>query len=148
MALRKKVTINGVDYWQVSPKLHEIEENIYLMKKGVRGAYMMTLTGYNVRYTFGCGGPEDLLETLEDQLKEVKEIVREHGLFFHSHLLAHDEYDLDDEDTAVVWIYRFPHQGRIIRSLKGDHSYTEEWIIGKLLGYDDYAMEEFLKKNF
>ena len=92
---------------------------------------------------------EERVDSLSEILSELEEYVVEEGLYFHSYLLDHNEkFDLDDEDTAVVWIYRFPHQGEIIRSLKGDHSYVEEWIVGKLLGYDDYAMEEFLKKNF
>ena len=145
MALRKKVKTNGFEYWQISPKLHEIKENLYLLKKGVRGAYMTSIIAPREPIEFA----EDRVDSLTEILSELEGIVKEDGLYLYSYLRPHnDMYNLDDEDTAVVWIYKFPHQGEILRSLKGDHSYLEEWIIGKLLGYDDYAMEEFLKKNF
>ena len=145
MALIKKININGIDLIKSTPLLREIDDHIYLLKKGVRGAYMTTITAPRDPIEFA----EERVDSLSEILSELEEYVVEEGLYFHSYLLDHNEkFDLDDEDTAVVWIYRFPHQGEIIRSLKGDHSYVEEWIVGKLLGYDDYAMEEFLKKNF
>lgn len=145
MALRKKVNRCWLEVYEIDPRLREIEDNMYLIKKGVRGAYTTSITAPREPIEFA----EDRVDSLTEILSELEGIVKEEGLHLYSYLLPHnDMYDLDDEDTAVVWIYRFPHQGEILRSLKGDHSYLEEWIIGKLLGYDDYAMEEFLKKNF
>lgn len=121
----------------------ELADNIYLIKKGVRSCFMESITG----------AKEDIVNqerkelSVFHQLQKIKVYIEENGLCFYAYQLAKDKDDADDRLSFIYWAYKYPHQGVILRSLQGKHSYIEEWIIGKLLGYSDEAMEEFLQKR-
>lgn len=140
----KKEVIEGIEVSKIMfPEMEQIMDNCYLIKKGVRSAYLCTITAPIDAIEF-----DDMsIANLQTRLKEIEEYAKEEGLFFYAYSLPRsEEFELDDEESACVWIYKYPHQGQILRSLKGDHSFLEEWIVGKLLGYSDESMEAFLKK--
>lgn len=137
----EEIMIDGVLCYKILfREMNEIIDNIYLIQKGVRSTYMTSITAPKERTVLNNSS----ILSLSDKLDKIEEYVKKEGLYLYAYSLSRDEYDLDEEESACIWIYKYSHQGEIIRSLTGSHSFVEEWITGKLLGYSDEAMENFL----
>lgn len=62
--------------------------------------------------------------------------------------------DKNDKDSLTVWIYKHPHLKEIIEIIiyifykRKEYPITnfDHWILGKLYGYDEDSIAEFLKK--
>lgn len=116
----------------------ELMDNIYLINKGIRtcyfGALHTTEGEYFYLYDFGTFMFEDILEIF-------KEEVTEFDLYMFTNK------SIENEDIFYhYWIYKYPHQKIILEKIyneEGDN-YLRQWMIGKLLGYSDQSMEDFL----
>jgi len=59
-----------------------------------------------------------------------------------------DEDDAPDAHYFDFWIYSYHHQLPVINALKSaPKSFFSEWAMGKLLGYSDASMEEYLSHH-
>lgn len=71
---------------------------------------------------------------------EITSLVAEHGLKAYTEPLA--------EGWFTLWIYRYPHILEIIRSVpQAPKTVLDHWLLGKLFGYEESAIHEFLSKN-
>lgn len=109
-----------------------VNDNCYLVKKGVRSVY--------------C----DIIEVdvLDEKrayklLDEITDVAKEYGLICLYRIL-------DKKDVYVTmefWIFKHPYLKRIIESIPPkNRTYEQEWMMGKLLGYDDESMAEHMSK--
>lgn len=129
-------------------KLEEVMDNCYLINKGVRSCYMTTVTGPDEDYESGVYENPYIVISVSKKVKAIEDYAKKEGLYFYSYKLKDLEEDIAlDQYTYCCWIYKYPHQGIILKSLPGEHGFIEEWIVGKLLGYSDAAMEEFLSQK-
>lgn len=128
-------------------QLKEISDNCYLIEKGVRSCYLGVVTGPSESYDYGTSDDKHYVYSLDEKLKEIEKMVKSYDLHFAYYKKKTEEWE--DHERADIWIYKYPHQGHIIKMIANDESYySKEWIVGKLLGYGDEAMEEFLTKEF
>ena len=139
--------------WDKIDKIDNIMDNIYLIQKGVRSCYTETISGPDemvIRQWVKQNREtqKEIVYGVYDQVNSIESIVKKEGLYFYAYTLTAQEEDPDsDWKTVAIWIYKYPHQGRVIKMLNNEHTFLEEWIIGKLLGYSDQAMEEFFNIN-
>ena len=132
-------------------QIDTILDNIYLIKKGVRSCYTTTISGYNeqiFRTIVDKGGTSiEIYHSVHDKLKSLERLTIREGLLFHSYRITSSEENPNGMyQTYAIWICKYKHQIEIIGMLEGNKSFIEEWIVGKLLGYSDEAMEEHLTK--
>ena len=82
-------------------------------------------------------------------MNELETIAINHKLhiyFYQREVLNKNKYGSEVEHYDV-WIYKFHHQLAIIKyieSKQGLNDYLVEWIKGKLLGYSDKSIEDYL----
>ena len=129
--------------------LKEVSDNCYLITRGVRSCcYFRDIVGPIETYIASYKDGKILqIYSLDEKLKAIENTVKPYGL----HFVAYKEKvkDKDHPRSADVWIYRYAHQGELIKMFANEESYyLKEWVIGKLLGYSDEAMEEFLTQKF
>lgn len=63
------------------------------------------------------------------------------------HLMVHIQ-DLNDPDWQTLWVYKHPHVLEVIKSLpRVPKTVFDHWILGKLFGYDETAIQSYLKAN-
>ena len=115
----------------------KIRNDIYLIQKGVRSCC------YHV-FSYNEYDPI----TANMQLKDFQRIIKEASLYFFIKFDGKiQEREMIEEEYYKIYIYKYSHQYNIIQNIEnGKYDfYTREYIIGKLLGYDDQSMEDFLK---
>lgn len=114
---------------EMDKKISEVENECYLIDKGIRSCALLTVSEY-------YQNEMDIISKLED-------IVFNHKL--HSCLYKQKFEDCDLE-VYTFWIYKYHHQLALIRYVSEIEEKTilSEWITGKLLGYSDESMESFL----
>ncbi len=113
----------------------------YLISKGVRSCTQMTVVGLK-EANDDCPGIADMLFDLE----QVGLQYKLHSIWFK----YKDQSDVKDGFEAYsFWVYSYPHQLPIIKAVEETDStgILVDWITGKLLGYSDAAMEEYLVSN-
>ena len=132
---------------EVQFHLEKLRRNLfnecYLISKGVRSCMQMTVVGLK-EANDDCPGVADMLFDLEQV-----------GLHYNLRSLwfkYKDQSDVQDGFEAYsFWVYRYSHQLPIIKAVEEADSKGKsillEWIIGKLLGYSDDAMEQYLVLN-
>ena len=129
-------------------QLKEISDNCYLITKGVRSCYLGSVSGPTEHYVYGQSDDIHIVYSLDEKLAEIEKMAKSYDLYFVAYKKKLENFD-DDHEHAEIWIYKYPHQLHIIRMFTEKESYyLREWAIGKLLGYSDEAMEEFLTKKF
>ena len=80
----------------------------------------------------------------EGIISKIEEVVLNHRL--HSYTFKKKFSDCELE-VYIFWIYRYHHQLALIKYIenKGENKdYLSEWITGKLLGYSDESIEDYL----
>lgn len=120
---------------------YEVRNECCLISKGVRSCMQMEVVGVKeINETCPC---------ITDTLFALEQTVLNYNLnsiWFK----YHDQSDVEDGFEAYsFWVYRYPHQLPIIRAVEetDEHNLLVDWVTGKLLGYSDLAMEEYLAKN-
>ena len=69
--------------------------------------------------------------------KEVKSIINGYGLNCYVEKLA--------EDWLTIWIYKLPFILEVIKSTPQAPKTTfDHWVLGKLFGYSEEAIQEFI----
>lgn len=126
--------------FESSYEMRQLADNWYLISRGLRSAYLGHIEG-SIEPIFD----DDI--SLSDKLKMLEEEAASWGLNFYAYEKIADNL-LPGEKLYIFWVYKFKHQEILIKMLPHDGSILEEYIIGKLLGYSDESMEEFLDKNF
>jgi len=105
--------------------IRAVKEHVYLIKKGVRN----------------CAWLECTLGTYD----EICKIIEEENLMHYE-----DEIDTDDFLGVVkrIFVYRYPHQLKMFKScMPYPNTYEKHYILGKLFGYSNEAIEDFLSNN-
>lgn len=127
-------------------KLNIVSDNCYLITKGVRSAYTDTITGPLEDYEIGTDDNRKMVYSCNSKLREIKKLVESYNLYFYAY--KPEINPIEDVEGVVIWIYKYKHQLNIIKNIIGldDDSWLKAWIIGKLLGYSDESMEDFLSK--
>lgn len=90
-------------------------------------------------YLVQRGKPAAMLSVQKRYLDEAIALVSElHRLMFYTEKLT--------EDWGVLWIYRYPHILEVIKSLpQVPNTVVDHWLLGKLFGYEEIAIQEFLE---
>lgn len=90
-------------------------------------------------YMVQRGKPAAMLSIQEKYLDEVITLVTElYKLKVHVEKLA--------EGWAILWIYRYSHILEVIKSLpQVPDTVFDHWLLGKLFGYEEVAIQEFLE---
>jgi hypothetical protein len=120
----------------------EMSNECYLIYKGVRSCAQFDVHGPKER------GDDYRSLTINDILRSLEQVALRYNLnaiWFE----YEDNSELEDGFTSFsFWVYRYSHQAAILRAVhKYDHGVLRDWIIGKLLGYSDASMEEYLIRN-
>lgn len=111
-------------------KISEVENECYLIDKGVRSCALVSVSGF--------------YQNEMDILSKLEEVVLVHKL--HSYTIKQKFLDCDLE-VYTFWIYKYHHQLALIKyveSKSDNKDILSEWITGKLLGYSDESMENYL----
>jgi hypothetical protein len=74
----------------------------------------------------------------QHEVSEIEKIIKSEGLYLHSQPLT--------DEWAVVYIYKHPHILNVIQG-SPDTPITayDHWVLGKLFGYDEQSIQEFLE---
>lgn len=52
------------------------------------------------------------------------------------------------EGWKALWLYKYPHILEVIkRTQQNPKSKLDHWVSGKLFGYDEHSIHEFIKKG-
>jgi hypothetical protein len=91
-------------------------------------------------YMVQRGKPAALLPVQERYKTEMTTLVEEYGLKAYVEPLTDGWFSL--------WIYRYPHVLEVIKSVpQAPKTVLDHWMLGKLFGYEESAIHEFLAKN-
>lgn len=79
------------------------------------------------------------LQTIKRQeICKVEEIIKKEGLCLYTQSLT--------DEWVAVYIYKHPHILNVIQgSPDAPNSIYDHWILGKLFGYDEQSIHEFLE---
>lgn len=125
----------GIDY------IDRIMNECYLIDKGVRSAYTECIVLIERN--------ESDKEDNANYLKEVVDTVKRNNLICYLTEYERDPDDYPDKRYFNLWVVKYPHQLKLVKKLpyiKND--YIREYLKGKILGYSDSSMEEFLSRNY
>ena len=140
--IQMKMTRRMINVTLQDPDVYisEMMNECYLISKGVRSAYMtsLTLTEYN----------EADIEVNEQIIQELTDAANSNGLIFSIAEYPREKDDMPDRRYYNIWVLKYPHQLKIVDNLYKLDKYMREYVIGKLLGYSDASMEEFMSKNY
>jgi len=80
------------------------------------------------------------------QDRYVKEVVEIINKYYDKSLLFH--MDFLYKDWTTVWIYKKPFMKEIINNLpEQPKTIFDHWVLGKVFGYSDEAIEEYLSSG-
>ena len=121
-----------------------ISDNAYMIHKGVRScALIEDVVGYEDK---SLGNEIDILETL----LEFEQTVLRYKLKCVWFKYPDSACENDGLQHYSFWIYKYPHQLPLIKIVEEklpNDDFICNWIIGKLLGYHDSEMENFLANH-
>ncbi len=89
-------------------------------------------------YMVERGKPASAVPVQDRHVRElVDSITQGHGLKAHTEKLS--------DGWCTLWIYRYPHMLEVIKAMKQVPASTfDHWVLGKLFGYSEEAIAEFL----
>lgn len=89
-------------------------------------------------YMVQRGKPAALIPVPERDINDAVALVnREHGIKAYTESLA--------EGWVSLWIYKYTHILDVIKALpQAPKSTFDHWVLGKLFGYEEVAIQEFL----
>jgi len=92
-------------------------------------------------YMVQRGKPAAMVPIQKRHLKKaVTFIVKEFDLKYHIDLLC--------EGWATLWIYKQPHIREVIKTVSDKpETVFDHWVLGKLFGYEEAAIGDFLAKR-
>lgn len=91
-------------------------------------------------YLVQRGKPASSFPVKVDHVQKIESLVESHGLNLYCESLS--------EGWVTLWIYKYPHILEVIKSLRRSPQSTfDHWVQGKLFGYDEAAIAEFLDLN-
>lgn len=93
-------------------------------------------------YMVERGKPAALVPVQERWLEEVSRLVTDtYGLKVYTESLS--------DGWAGLWIYKYPHVLEVIKAMRqAPQTVFDHWALGKLFGYTEEAIHEFLLSNF
>ena len=120
------------DYYQAL--LDKFVDDMYLISRGVRSVCMHTIEYYS----------EDEYKT-KDKIKPLMRQIRKHAKHWKLYVYPSHTHNSEGYFTTI-FVYKYPHQKQIIKFAEDTFIIQEikEWMIGKLLGYSDESIEEFI----
>lgn len=129
------MTAGNIDY------VGRLMNECYLIEKGVRSAYTEVLTMVE--------RDESDKEYNSKYLDEIKDVVNRNGLLYLIEEWERDPNDYyKDRKYYNMWVVKYPHQLVLVKKLPYIKSrYLREYLKGKILGYSDESMEEYLSRN-
>ena len=87
------------------------------------------------------GKPAAMLPIQVRYENEAKIVIQNYGLNDYIEQLA--------DGWLTLWIYKLPHILEIIKSMPQAPKTTyEHWVLGKLFGYSEEAIRDFINLNF
>lgn len=101
-------------------------------------------------YFINKGKPTAMEPIKDKDIKETIDIVKKNGLdYFKKNLLRKDweafGYDNTDKSYVQVWIYKKPIMLDVIKKMpKRPKTIYDHWILGKIFGFSDEKIEEFI----
>ncbi|GAB6100414.1 hypothetical protein JCM16358_22930 [Halanaerocella petrolearia] len=88
-------------------------------------------------YMVNRGKPAATLAVQDRYLDEIKEFIEQENLLTYNEELY--------EGWQTLWIYKYPHILEVIKTLQQTpDSKFDHWILGKLFGYDEHSIHEFI----
>jgi len=91
-------------------------------------------------YMIERGKPAACLAIQERFLEVNKNYIETQKLFTHIEKLS--------AGWVTLWIYKYQHILDVIKSLpKTPNTIVDHWILGKLFGYDEISIDDFLNKK-
>lgn len=91
-------------------------------------------------YMVHRGKPAAMVPVQERYRKDVISLVTNQDLKVYTEPLA--------EGWFTLWIYKYQHILDVIKSVpQAPNSVFDHWILGKLFGYEESAIQEFLTKT-
>lgn len=121
----------------------QIVNECYLIKKGVRSCFLEVVSGPKETIEY----EDEIVElSIAEKLFKLEQVVVNEGLMCRWYKREKDQYDDPDEEYYSFWICRYTHQLAVINAVEASRpwNFLTQWIVGKLLGYSDQSMEEFL----
>lgn len=117
----------------------KVGNECYLIKKGVRSCALVTIT-FDIN-----DNPDDIDEAL---YRLDQDALQFDCRTYWKKMELDEEYG-DDRPSYSFWIYRYDHQLPLIKVILNSpaKTYITEWMTGKLLGYSDADMEEYLSRQ-
>ena len=118
----------------------EFMDNLYLISKGIRSCYFGAMfLKPNEKYKYYDIA---VFDSFSDIIKIFEDTTKEFDLYLYVKYIEKNEDKFCD-----YWIYKYKHQKNILDMIyKEKNNYLKQWMMGKLLGYSDESMEEFLNK--
>ena len=117
--------------------LDKANNESYLINKGVRTCALLTVVSHK----------DDGMD-VQELLYKLEQLILHHGLNSIPLELQRDEDDDPNARFFEFWIYSYPHQLAVIKAIHDTpRSFLREWVVGKLLGYSDMSMEEYLSHD-
>jgi len=86
------------------------------------------------------GKPAALLSIKSSHVDSALELIKNYELHAYVEKLT--------DDRKSIWIYKFPHILEVIKSTgQAPITNVDHWILGKLFGYDEQSINDFLEKD-
>lgn len=91
-------------------------------------------------YLVQRGKPAASIAVHKRDLKLAEMIVSKEGLNYYIEILA--------DEWVTFWVYQHPHILNVIKTIpQVPKSEYEHWVLGKLFGYDDSSIADFLSNQ-
>ncbi|MEW6661949.1 MAG: hypothetical protein ACOY9Y_09810 [Bacillota bacterium] len=91
-------------------------------------------------YMVKRGKPAAMVPTQTKNISGAVAIIERNDLRLYKEKLS--------EGWLTLWIYKYPHVLEIIKSLpQVPKTVFDHWVLGKLFGYEEIAIQEFLESK-
>lgn len=89
-------------------------------------------------YMVKRGKPAAMIPIQERYAPEAISLIEKHELNSYTEWLS--------EGWKTLWIYKYPHILEVIKSVpQAPSAVFEHWLLGKLFGYEEAAIHEFIE---
>jgi len=91
-------------------------------------------------YLVERGKPAASIAVHKRDLEQAERIVSQEGLNYYTEYLA--------DEWVTFWVYQHPHILKVIKTIpQAPKSEYDHWVLGKLFGYDDSSIAQFLSNQ-
>jgi hypothetical protein len=120
----------------------EIENLCYMVDKEVKPC---ALSGFSIMFD-----DEKNIDTIDrTPLYKIENYIKNHypNLKFYTKEVVTTNSKNKKELHFKVYIYKYPHLENVIKNIPKEPKDVRHWYMGKLFGYSDNMIEEFLNRQ-